>query len=321
MPESSDNNSFIRLENVTKNYGTLRALNNVSFVIGKGEVFGYVGPNGAGKTTTIKILVGLVSDFQGNVGIGEYSMPGNRTHVHKILGYLPQKVGFQSWRTVEHALQTFGKLSGLEPDIIDKRIESLLELFGLPEVRYRKINRLSGGTIQKVGLVQALLHEPEFLVLDEPLAGLDPESRFRVKEVLRDLCRNGVTLFFSSHILSDVQDIATKIGIVNNGAIVTIGTLSELKSEFASATTIEIVLSGDSDRWSSLKSLPGVDKVERSESEKITVRLDGDADTDKTIHTIIQSLLDSGCQIRSIAPAELSLDDVYLKYIEGDNRS
>ena len=201
---SNDEKPFVVLRGVSKNYFNFRALDNISFEINEGEIFGYIGPNGAGKTTTMKILVGLISDFQGEVLIGGYRIPKQKEEVHKLLGYLPQNVAFQEWRTVNHALTTFGRLSGLTAKQVESRIPEVLDLVSLSDVRHKKISQLSGGMTQKVGLAQALLHEPKLLILDEPLGGLDPLSRHQFKEVILELGKRGTTILFSSHILSDV---------------------------------------------------------------------------------------------------------------------
>ena len=236
--------NIIVFEQVSKRYENFPALDGVSFKIREGEILGYIGPNGAGKTTTIKILVGLIKEFDGTYYFGKKLMPENLTSLHKMLGYLPQDVAFQEWRTVDHALKTFGKLSRLKnPEELESRIDHVLALFDLTAVRNKKIVKLSGGMIQKLGLAQALLHKPKVLILDEPLSGLDPSSRYKVKATLRDLAKSGTTIFFSSHILSDVQDVATKIALINKGRLLKVGTLEELKSDSFATNQIEIQLS------------------------------------------------------------------------------
>lgn len=302
---------------LTRKFANLTALEDLSIQVSKGEILGFLGPNGAGKTTTIKIMVGLLSEFEGILRIGGYSMPGRRDQVHKILGYLPQNVAFQEWRTVDHALRTFGSLSGLERKKIGPGIEKVLTQLALSDVRHKKIVELSGGTIQKVGLAQALLHNPRLLVLDEPLAGLDPASRYQVKQIIKELGQKGTTIFFSSHILSDVQDVATKIGILNWGKIMQIGTLDELKSDFPSKNDVEITLSHNSGRWKGLKSLAGVMSVEEMSLNRLLVHLSGQADIDETVHHIIKELIRLDCHIRSINTISPNLDEIYLQYLSG----
>ena len=184
--EKSSTENLVVIQNVSKKYKDILAINDVSFNIKKGEVFGYIGPNGAGKTTTIKILVGLLKQTSGNVYINGYEMPEQKSFAHRFIGYLPQDVAFQKWRTVNHALTTFGKLSGMNKTELQPRIDELLRDFGLAEYKNKKVSKLSGGTIQKLGIVQALLHNPKLLILDEPLNGLDPDARYNVKKILKE---------------------------------------------------------------------------------------------------------------------------------------
>jgi len=317
MAKSVGRNDLLIFEGISKKYKDLLALDNVSFKIEEGEIFGYIGPNGAGKTTTIKIMVGLLRQSQGNLYISGYSMPDEKDKVHKLLGYLPQEVAFQDWRTVDNALTTFGKLSGLEKDAIDHRIERSLDIFNLSDVRYKKIIELSGGMVQKVGLAQALLHNPKLLVLDEPLAGFDPETRYQVKQIFKKLSKNGTTIFFSSHILSDVEDIATKIGIINYGHIMKIGTLDELKSHFPLKHEIEIVLSRNAGRLNELSSLKGVKSIKQTATNKLLVQLDSNTDLDDIAHELLQQFIKLDYRIRSFNPVSISLDEVYLQYLRG----
>lgn len=311
---------FVALTGVSKRYGNLLAVNDVSLAVDEGEIFGYIGPNGAGKTTTMKILVGLLSDFQGDVRIDGYRMPDQRDKVHKLLGYLPQNVAFQEWRTVNHALRTFGRLSGLIEKAVEQRIKEVLELLELSDVRNERIVELSGGMIQKVGLAQALLHNPKLLILDEPLAGLDPASRYQLKQVIKKLGKGGITVFFSSHILSDVADVATRIGILNKGQIVSVGTLDELKSRLGTANSVEIVLSQESGHWQEMKSVEGVIGVEQPSPNRLLVHLEDYVNVDKAIHNLIIGLIESGSRIHSIAPISPTLDEIYLKYVGGGGK-
>jgi ABC-2 type transport system ATP-binding protein len=312
---------LIALENITKKYRDTLALDQVSFEINEGEVFGYIGPNGAGKTTTIKILVGLISEFQGSLRIGGHHMPDERDKVNPLLGYMPQDVAFQEWRTVDHALTTFALLSGIKKAELDRGIQASLEIVGLAKERHKKVVHLSGGMVQKLGFAQALLHRPRLLVLDEPLSGLDPESRHQIKEVMRNLGRDGTTVFFSSHILSDVQDIASRIGIIHRGKILQIGTLTELKSHLDVTNDYTIVLSSDTGCWSEVRSLKGVEGIESAGPGKLLLHIGINAAADEVIDGAIRKLLEGGSRIRSIAPASQSLDEVYLRYVGGAGKA
>ena len=307
-------------ENVAKSYHESLALDHISFEIKEGEIFGYIGPNGAGKTTTIKILVGLISDFTGIVYVRGNRMPGEIHEVSKMTGYMPQDVAFQEWRTVEQTLMTFGLLSGLKKSELDNRIGEVLEAVGLGRERRKKVSYLSGGMIQKLGFAQALLHKPRLLVLDEPLAGLDPESRHQIKSALKDISKKGTTVFFSSHILSDVQDVAGRIGIINRGKILKTGTLAELKAHFDVTNDILIVLSKGARSLDPLKEIEGVESITVIDLNRALLRMKIKADSDRIIHRAILELIGQGAQIRSISSVSQSLDEVYLKYIQGDMR-
>ncbi len=310
--------SVLELREVTKRYRDVVALDGVSFGVKKGEIFGYIGPNGAGKTTTIKIMVGLLKDFSGEVMIDGRPIHADPLAMQRILGYLPQKAAFQEWRTVEQALSTFGRLSGMSAEEVDSRIPQVLELLGIPETLRRKIPNLSGGTVQKVGMAQAILHKPRLLVLDEPMTGLDPASRFQFKEIFKGLRDEGTTIFFSSHILADVQDIADRIGIIDRGKMLHLGTFSELQARMDVSKDVEVVLARE---WTGklsqglLGRLRGIDRVG---SDKLMVHLKPDADLDETIDMLIGELRASGNRIRSVRPVVPDLEELYVRLFRGE---
>jgi ABC-2 type transport system ATP-binding protein len=318
MPIDKSDSALV-LEDVSKSYNGIRALNCVSFRIPTGSIFGYIGPNGAGKTTTIKVIVGLIRDFEGDVLINGERISELGTNVYKNLGYLPQEVGFQEWRTVDQMLTTFGRLSGLSKTQIETRIHDVLELVSLHDVQDRKIAHLSGGMQQKLRLAQALLHEPELLVLDEPMSGLDPTSRYQVKSIIKNLSERGVTIFFSSHILSDVQDIATVIGIINKGALMQVGTPQEIQNNFQVGNDIEVIVADGSPLCKSLDGIMDVEYVELVSEKKQILHLKSGADVDLVIRNSIERMLSEGCQIRNLNLVRPSLEEVYIKYVAGDS--
>jgi ABC-2 type transport system ATP-binding protein len=216
---------------------------------------------------------------------------------------------------LNHALTTFGKLSGMDKNSIQPRIDELLTILNLKEYKFRKVGKLSGGTIQKAGIVQALLHNPDFLILDEPLNGLDPESRYQVKQILRDLSKKGTTVFFSSHILGDVEDVATKICIIDWGNILKIGTMNELKYEFSKQNQIEVILSKKADVFHEIRKIEGVESIIERSPQKFLVNINKKVDVDEITHTIIKTLMKNKCRIRSISPTSPSLDEVYQYYL------
>ncbi len=313
----ADAKNFVEFRGVTKRYKDVLALDNASFSIRRGDIFGYIGPNGAGKTTTIKILVGLIREFKGDVLFNGISVRDNNYEIYKILGYLPQSVAFQGWRTANHALTTFGRLSGLSGDHLEARINAVLKVVGLSDVRHKKIVNFSGGMVQKLGLAQALLHEPQFVVLDEPMNGLDPASRFEVKQILKQLAEQGVTILFSSHILSEVQDIATQIGIIGRGKILKVGTASDLQDHFKVGEEVEVVVAPGSKPVNGLGKIHSIEQITRVSPERSVIRLAAGSNLDKSLTEILQEFISQGCLIRNFNLLRPSLEEIYMKFVGG----
>ncbi len=305
--------ALVQIENVRKKFYAQVVLDNLSLDIREGEVFGYIGPNGAGKTTTLKILAGLITKFEGSVRVAGNDVVKDRSKAHAVIGFMPQSCGFQSWRTVQSALDSLGELSGVPEDLRAKRIPALLERFKLLDARYKKVKELSGGMTQKLGLIQALLHEPKLLVLDEPLEGLDPPSRNLLKAIIRERQHAGTTVLFSSHILSDVDDVADRIGILNRGKIATSGSIRELVTDFGLPLELEIDFATAPADTSYLAELGAA--TERRPGEWRIVLTDK-TPPDPVIHTAIERTLAGGGKIRKIGLVEPNLDDLFAQYIE-----
>ncbi|MHA1843505.1 MAG: ABC transporter ATP-binding protein [Promethearchaeota archaeon] len=314
------NNIVIDFQNVSKFYKKTKALDEISFKIKKGDVFGYIGPNGAGKTTTIKIIVGLIKQFSGKViinGIDIKKEPGMQS---KLIGYHPQEVGFQRWKTVYQTLRTFGRLSNFNKGELDKKINDILEFIGLLDVKNKKVIHLSGGMIQKLRLAQALLNDPEILLLDEPLAGLDPASRFQIKNLIKQLSAKRITIFFSSHILNDVQDVATKIGIINKGKILKISTSRDLQEEYKIGNYIQIGYATKKDIVVNYENLKFVDTISMPTDYSQIIKIKPDIDIDLAINEILKLILSENKKIRGLKILKPSLEDIYLKIISEDKR-
>ena len=314
--KSPTDENLLELHNITKKFGYFVALNDINLTLKKGEILGYIGPNGAGKTTTMKIIVGLIRQFEGTICLNNHPLSKTQNEIYQVLGYLPQDVGFQTWRTVNHLLKTLGLLSGYDPHKLPERIDEVLQIVGLHDVKNKKIVHLSGGMKQKLRLAQALLHKPTFLVLDEPMSGLDPSSRYQMKKIILQLTKQGITIFLSSHILSDVQDIADRIAIINHGRILNIGTPQELQSKFNVGHEIEVILSETKPDCEIPQKLPQVSKVVQRGKLKYILTLNSDADLDTTLHEILKILVSNGCVIRNFNLLQPSLEDVYLRYVE-----
>jgi ABC-2 type transport system ATP-binding protein len=315
--DGSDNVSMVVFEDVGKNYGKVQALSRASFDIREGEVLGFIGPNGAGKTTTIRMLVGLLEGYTGTIKVSGVPLEAGKDRVHRMLGYLPQQVAFQDWKTVEQTLQSFGRLSGLSPDKLGARIDEVLRQVGLYDVKQRKVSALSGGMVQRLGLAQAILHGPKLLVMDEPLVGLDPENRYNVKRIIQELNRSGMTVFFSSHILSDVEDIASRILIVDKGRILWTGTVDRLKSSIYRDGVIDLTVSQDPGRMGEVALLPGVARVDQPSLMHYHICLREGADQDAVFQKLISGLPAMGYRITSITSHTPTLEEAYMRFLSG----
>ncbi len=318
---AGNDGEMVSVRGIYKRYKDLPVLLNLSFSIPKGSIFGYIGPNGSGKTTTIKIMTGLIRDFQGEVTIEGRSIRNWNTELSSTIGYLPQQTSLQEWRTVDQSLQTFGRLSGLQSSEVETRIKEVTEMLGITEYRQRKVSKLSGGTLQKVGMAQAMLHRPKLLVLDEPVAGLDPESRVLFKNLFRKLSREGTTIFFSSHILSDIEDIADTIGILGQGRMRYIGSMEELRERVGRSTEVRLETVEPVADDGVLETIPGVVKVERVTDNRFHILLQEHKDIDSVVDSTIRALFAKGLHVRGIHPNRQSLESLYLSYTDGEGKA
>jgi ABC-2 type transport system ATP-binding protein len=306
---------LIEFRGVSKSFKDVQALNQISFSVRRGEILGYIGPNGAGKTTSMKILVGLIQDYSGQVLFEGQIM--HQSALRTQIGYLPQETGFQEWRTVYQALWTFGRLSGMNSSLLQNRIPQILNLVDLPDVQDRKIVNLSGGMQQKLKLAQALLHNPSLIILDEPLNGLDPASRHQAKMIIKNFAEQGKTVIFSSHVLSDVQDIADNIAIINRGQLIKLDSPEALQTQFQIGNDLELVFTPDSPICTGFDSIPGVERTEWPNPHRLLIHLLVNADIDAVIHNVLGKVQIQNIRPRNFNLLKPSLEEVYLKLIGG----
>lgn len=223
----------IVIEGLTKSYAPgwpgrppFVALDGLSLTVERGEIFGFLGPNGAGKTTTLKILMGLVRATSGRALL--LGQPAGDVATRSRIGFLPESPYFYDYLTAEEFLGFYGQLAGLERAVITQRVTDLLRLVGLTDARTRQLRKFSKGMLQRIGLAQALIHDPELVILDEPMTGLDPVGRKQVRDLILSLRDRGKTIFFSTHILHDVEMICDRVGIVMKGRLLASGRVDEL---------------------------------------------------------------------------------------------
>ncbi len=234
-------NEIIAAENLTKSYGFAKAVDGLNLRVQEGEFFGFLGPNGAGKTTTIRMLTGIIRPDSGKVAIDGLS-PDEKESAARVIGVVPESRGFYDWMTAVEYLSFFANLYGVkEPE---KRINDLLLEVDLFKRKKSRIGTYSRGMRQRLGLARALVNNPKILFLDEPTLGLDPQGQEDIQRLLKKLNAGGVTVFLSSHLLNEVANLCSRIGIINNGKMIAEGTIDEIrqKSKMENKSLTEIFL-------------------------------------------------------------------------------
>jgi ABC-2 type transport system ATP-binding protein len=222
-----------------KNYGEKKAVNDVSFEVNVGEVFGFLGPNGAGKTTTIKMIVGLLQPSSGSIKIAGYDVQTQPLLTKAAIGYVPDTPNLYPKLSGRELFRFVGDLYGLDRGLVEQRGEELLRLFELDQVGDDPLDSYSHGMQQKAALACALIHDPKVLVLDEPTVGLDPRSARLIKDMLLQMAERGSAVFLSTHILEIAERMCDRIGIINKGELIAIGNMEELRSLGKGETSLE----------------------------------------------------------------------------------
>ncbi|MGD0807954.1 MAG: ABC transporter ATP-binding protein [Anaerolineales bacterium] len=235
----ADSSLLIETKNLVKQFGDKAAVNNISFDVRGGEVFGFLGPNGAGKTTTIKMIVGLLQPTSGDVKVAGYDVQTQPMQAKAVSGYVPDTPNLYMKLSAREFLRFVGDLYEMKRGKAEERIDELLRLFDLTDVRDDLIDSYSHGMKQKTALAAALIHDPKVLVLDEPTVGLDPKSARLIKDILRQLADRGAAVFLSTHILEIAERMCDRIGIIDHGNLVAVGTMDELRSMGKSGSSLE----------------------------------------------------------------------------------
>ncbi|MCD1296334.1 ABC transporter ATP-binding protein [Methanocella sp. CWC-04] len=299
---------MIRTENLTKIYDGVRAVDSLSLEVKEGEVFGFLGPNGAGKTTAIGMMVGLIEPAEGKCLINGVDVIKNPLDAKRMTGYLPDGVGFYAHLSARQNLKYFSKFYDMESGDADRRIAELLDYVGLAGVE-KPAGSFSRGMRQRLGLAQALLNDPEIIFMDEPTNGLDPQGVMQFRHAINDLARKGKTIFFSSHIMEEVQQVCNTIGIITKGKLIASGTIEDVKRKMSGSDryTILIKVAGDMPKLADTRIM---DAVYNNGSAVIESSIDIRDD-------ISTELYGKGVRIREQRLVERSLEDVFLETVYG----
>ena len=308
------NTTMIKLEGVSKSYKAFPAVKNVSFEIARGEVFGFIGPNGAGKTTTIKMLSTLMLPSEGRLSVGGYDVQREPFEVRRIIGYMPDSFGVYEDLLVWEYLDYFAALYKIAPARRKRSINDVLELTDLTIKRDAQVMSLSRGMKQRLCLAKTLLHDPEVLLLDEPASGLDPHARIEIRELIRELCRMGKTVLVSSHILTELADFCTSIGIIEAGQLLAAGRIDDITAKLAGNVMLAITVKGDPQM--ALGALAERPEIKRTtcDGRVIKAEFSGHADD---VDELLEYLIGRGVHLLGFTRTEADLEDIFLKITRG----
>jgi ABC-2 type transport system ATP-binding protein len=294
------------IENLTKNYGLQKAVDNVSFSVEEGEIVGFLGPNGAGKSTTMKIATSFLPPTSGVVKVGGFDVTNNALEIKKITGYLPEHNPLYLDLYVHEYLNFIGGLYGLKGSTLKARIAEIIELCGLSKEQNKRIEALSKGYRQRVGLAQALIHDPKVLILDEPTTGLDPNQILEIRKLIKDISKNK-TVLFSTHIMQEVQALCDRVVVINRGVIVADDRVENLLRNDSGTSSIVVEFEGGVS-IEDLKKLQGVSEVIALDKTKF--RLQAKAGVDLRPE-IFRFAADKNLSLVGLRQEERTLENVF----------
>ncbi len=300
----------IRIENLKKSFRlgfipkTKEILKGISFSVKEGEIFGYLGPNGAGKTTTIKCLLGLIFPDGGTIAI--FGQPHLSARARQVLGFLPENPYFYDYLTAREFLAFYADLFGLGRDVKEERIGRLLKLVGLERAADLRLRKFSRGMLQRIGLAQALINDPKLVILDEPLGGLDPLGRKEIRDIIVRFKQEGKTVFFTSHILQDIEMICDHVAIIVGGRIVKQGALQDLVSEKVLFTEVT-VMGVPSESFRDLGESVSV------QGERVLLKVF----EEKRVDDVLALVRDKKGKIISLSPRTETLEDIFVETVTG----
>lgn len=313
----------IELRQLTKRFKERTAVDHLDLVVAPGEIFGFVGPNGAGKTTTLRMIACLLAPDSGEVQVMGRSAVREPEAVRSLIGYMPDFFGVYTDLTVAEYLDFFGACYHLPPAERQQQAADLLELVELAHRRDDPVERLSRGMQQRLSLARTLIHDPQVLLLDEPASGLDPRARVEIRELMRELARMGKTIFFSTHILADVAEICTRVGILEAGKLVAVGELDALQQQIMPSRPVEITLLSPAEpALALLAAYPGVSRPEQmaengaAANGRSRLRCEYAGD-DTGLSSLLSHLVASGVSILNFSADQRDLEEVFLRATRG----
>ena len=300
---------MIRVENLTKYYGKRLAVDNISFNIEKGEIVGFLGPNAAGKTTTMRILTGFLAPTSGNVWIAGHDMQNHSLEARQHIGYFPEAVPLYRDETVYSYLDYLAAIRGMDKKKRESRIDEVIEMLHLGEYTDVFIGKMSKGYRQRVGVAQAIIHEPDVLIMDEPTIGIDPIQVSMTRQLIKDLGKEH-TILLSTHVLPEVSMTCERVIIINEGKIVAQDRIENLSSMIGGARRIRLEVGGPPQEI--IKRLRQISGVQQVSNQGTQYTIESPADRDIRSQ-VTSAIIQSGWTLLSIESVEMSLEDIFLK--------
>ena len=304
-------------ENLTKHYGKIQALQDLNLKVEKGHCVGFLGPNGAGKSTTIKILCGLIRPTKGKAYINGYDVIKETTKVLKDVGAIVETPEFYPYLTPKEILSYLGKIRGIPDHELEERIRHVLQMVKLSEWMNTKIGKFSRGMKQRLGLAQAILHEPTTLILDEPALGLDPRGTYEIREIIKEMVKEGKTVFLASHMLREVQELCDSVALINKGILLAYDTIDNLEEIFKTRKVqVKLLKPLKNREVKKIGKINGVHQVSVN-GQNLTISFEGDeAEQAEILNALVKNL---NLQVVSFSPSLEALEDLYLKLIKEGN--
>ena len=302
---------MIKALSLSRRFGSTVAVKDLSFEIKKGEVFALLGPNGAGKTTTIRMLTGLISPTSGSCTIEGVDVTRNPMQIHRNVGIQPEVPGHYDTLTAQRNLEFYGKLFGVKQPELGERMRDLLQSFDLWERRGDAVQTYSKGMKQKLAIIRAMLHDPEYIFMDEPMSGLDPVASKTVKDFILDLKAKGKTVVLSTHNLDDADRLSDRVAVIQGG-IIALDTPDNLRANLFKRTIVFHLKAADDSVAAKLRALPFVRSAERSEN-KLVLEVENPEEENPQI---IALLVKTGYRVQFVGEVRHSLEEVYLKLVK-----
>jgi ABC-2 type transport system ATP-binding protein len=310
---------MIKVEGLTKRYARTIAVDNISFEVDKGQIVGFLGPNGAGKTTTMRVLTCFLPPTTGTANVAGFDVLENPFEVKKRMGYLPESPPLYPEMEVKEYIQFVGKLKGVPKAELAKRVDQVIERCAVGDVRDKLISKLSKGYRQRVGLAQAIIHNPDVLILDEPTAGLDPKQIIETRELIRSLSGEH-TIILSTHILSEVEHSCDRVIIINKGKLVATDSVANLTSRLRGSEMVAVEVESNSGALSQvdvqqrLEQVPGVSRVLSKETRNGRYSFEIESLQGRHIRPeVAKAVVGAGWDLTELRPVGLSLEEIFLQ--------